>query len=87
LARTHWVTTTNFIPPGGTPEVSDLSWHENYLVKLNEAIWLGKCIGSYTRPQIKAIFEKELLKNPESRHAPAALIFRQRFDKYCSDKK
>lgn len=52
-----------------------------------EGVWLGNCLYVYHVSQIQAIFEKELLKNPEAWSAPAALIFRQRFDKYCSDKK
>ena len=31
-AITHWVTTSNFIPPRGNPNDSDLSGHENAIV-------------------------------------------------------
>lgn len=46
--------------------------------------WLSSCIAQHELNQIKAIFEKELDENPESRHAPAAFIFRKRIADFCS---
>ena len=45
--------------------------------------WLGRCIDGLSIQQIKAIFEKELNRNPEGWHAPAALSFIGKMREFC----
>jgi hypothetical protein len=45
--------------------------------------WLGRCIEGIPMSQIKAMFEKELKDNPDGWNAPAALIFKTKFNKFC----
>ena len=49
--------------------------------------WLGRCTSGRPLSQIKAMFEKELQDHPDKWHAPAALIFRDKFEKYCKKKR
>lgn len=57
---------------------------ESFLIKKDDnGPWLGRCVDGLTKEQIKAIFEKELSDNPESWHAPAALIFRGKMQDFC----
>ena len=46
--------------------------------------WLGSCVKRHDWQQLKALFEKELNANPESWHAPAALIYRSTINKFCN---
>lgn len=48
--------------------------------------WLGQCISKHDFEQLKVIFEKELNGNPESWHAPAALVLQSSLNKFCSSK-
>ena len=51
--------------------------------KNKDGPWLGKCIEGISTAQIQAMFEKELKDNPDSWHAPAALIFRDKMKDFC----
>ncbi len=51
--------------------------------KDSDSPWLGNCVDGLAVDQIRAIFEKELTGNPESWHAPAALIFRAMMQDFC----
>jgi hypothetical protein len=50
---------------------------------LSDSLWISECISRFPIEQLHAIFEKELKDNPESWHAPAALVARSRFEKMC----
>jgi len=56
------------------------------LEKDSNGPWLGRCVRSFDNSQIKAIFEKQLAANPESWHAPAAMILRGRLWEVCNSK-
>jgi hypothetical protein len=61
-----------------------LSWEKATEKAANSGPWLGDCIAEgYEIMQIKAMFEKELNRHPESWQAPAALILRQRLLEFC----
>jgi hypothetical protein len=53
------------------------------VTKPSNGPWLGRCVGSLPINQVKAMFDQELKSKPESWHAPAAFIFRQRMERFC----
>jgi hypothetical protein len=61
---------------------------ENFSIKKDQnGSWLGRCIEGIPIEQIKAMFEQELQSKPEVWHAPAALVFRSRLEKFCQGRK
>jgi len=47
--------------------------------------YLSECLEQYKLAQLIATFEKELAANPESWHAPAAIVFRSVTSKFCKE--
>ena len=54
--------------------------------KRQDGPWLGHCIRSLPKIQIKAMLDQELQSRPDTWHAPAALAFRDRMGKFCKER-
>lgn len=48
--------------------------------------WLGRCLRGISIPQIREMFEQKLRQQPDSWHAPAAFIFRDRMSSFCKNR-
>ena len=50
---------------------------------LSYSFWLGDCVGRFELEQLEAIFRQKLEAEPESWHAPAALVVRRAMVDFC----